>query len=186
MPSTITTFNGDVVCVLGAGGFVGARLCSRLVIAGAKEVRAIDVNFQPGGDEEKDTRIRHIRLDISDFKAVAAALEGAGTIFHLASAGMSGRGMLDKALCERVNVRGTENVVRACEEGHRQEAGVSDCLPCFFFHFTAFENVPSVLPRMWCGPHHAQPSIVRIKHRSSNSSAMTMSLHPHLHRNTLC
>jgi nucleoside-diphosphate-sugar epimerase len=116
--STVKTLRGEVVCVVGASGFVGRRLCERLVEAGAAEVRAIDVNFRGTATTGwKSLRIANIELDISDYEAVAAALDGVSTVFHLASAGMSGRAMLCKALCERVNVEGTRNIVRACTEG---------------------------------------------------------------------
>lgn len=116
--ASVQTLKGDTVCVVGAAGFVGRRLCERLIEAGAAEVRAIDVNFgREAATAERSRRIVRIEVDISDYDAVAAALHGSRTVFHLASAGMSGRAMLCKALCERVNVDGTRNIVRACTEG---------------------------------------------------------------------
>lgn len=55
-----------------------------------------------------------IRGDVRDHAQVEDALRGADCVFHAASYGMSGREQLDRSLTEQVNVRGTENVVRAC------------------------------------------------------------------------
>lgn len=58
--------------------------------------------------------IRFIQGDIRSLSAVEDAFTNASCIIHTASYGMSGREQLQTQLIEEVNVKGTENVIRAC------------------------------------------------------------------------
>lgn len=66
---------------------------------------------EPGKD-----RIEYFNGSVADYETVLRACRGCDGVFHLASFGMSGREMLQHELIRKVNVVGTENVVRACKE----------------------------------------------------------------------
>ncbi|NP_001032779.2 short-chain dehydrogenase/reductase family 42E member 1 isoform 2 [Danio rerio] len=55
-----------------------------------------------------------MRADIRDYAQVEKAVRGSHCVFHIASYGMSGREQLNRKLIEEVNVKGTENILRAC------------------------------------------------------------------------
>ncbi|KAJ3594230.1 hypothetical protein NHX12_006561 [Muraenolepis orangiensis] len=57
-----------------------------------------------------------VKGDIQDYSDVERAVSGVDCVFHSASYGMSGREQLNRRLIEQVNVRGTENVLKACVE----------------------------------------------------------------------
>jgi hypothetical protein len=78
-------------------GYVGSRLCERLLASGAQEVRALDVRFSNDGSDDSTQKAKHegeiirVVMDITkDCVALRSAFEGADIVFHLASAGMSG------------------------------------------------------------------------------------------------
>jgi nucleoside-diphosphate-sugar epimerase len=69
--------------VTGAAGFIGAHLVQALAQDGV-DVRAVDV--QPEPERSRLGTARYVRLDIRDDEALAAVIEGADTVYHLASA----------------------------------------------------------------------------------------------------
>lgn len=93
--------------VTGGGGFVGGKL------ARALRARGDDVTaFQRGSYPELEKAgIRCVKGDIADRHDVMALLHGVDVVFHVA-AKVGGAG--DPADFERVNVRGTENIIEAC------------------------------------------------------------------------
>src|SRR5437879_12484237 len=74
-----------VVAVLGAG-FIGLNLVRRLV-SGDSEVAVLDHNPAPA---DLVGRVRWIRGEFADPKAIAQVLEGAGVAFHLVSGTVPG------------------------------------------------------------------------------------------------
>ena len=103
-----------IALVTGGAGVVGKALCRELLARGVC-VRVLvlpgdtQAGFLPGGVEV-------FYGDVTDYGSIRAAFEGVDLVYHLAALLLStGRGAF-----ERVNVRGTENVVRAA-----REAGVS-------------------------------------------------------------
>ena len=94
-----------MILVTGATGFVGRRLVARLVEVG-RAVRALarreadlpEVEFVPG--------------DVRDLSTVVSAARGCETVTHLVGIIREGRG----ASFHDIHARGTDNVVRACEE----------------------------------------------------------------------
>lgn len=98
--------------VTGGGGYVGSYMVRALCDLGHKVV-LLDVK-KPTYVLPED--VRFIQADISDFESILPAFDDVDCVYHLASYGMSGREQLNKMLIETVNVKGTENVIRACQE----------------------------------------------------------------------
>ena len=107
---------GKHCLVTGGAGYVGSTIIRRLVASGCK-VRSLDViEYSHDGDVEC------IVADLRDYDAVRSACEGINTVFHVAALIKIQelyRPAL-KRLVYGVNVTGTENLLRACED-----AGVS-------------------------------------------------------------
>ena len=96
----------EPVLVTGATGFIGSHLVSRLMVEG-RSVRALVLP----GEEVPDTWADQVdvrRGDIADRAAVEAALDGAGTVIHLAAV-VQDWGRASEH--QRVTVQGTENVL---------------------------------------------------------------------------
>ena len=94
--------------VTGAGGFIGRRLCRRL--QATQNVRAIVRQEIDGPWDDAAT------IDLGTGEVSPAALEGAGVVFHLASKTHDIRESASTEDYERVNVRGTAALLRACRE----------------------------------------------------------------------
>lgn len=103
------------VVVTGGGGFVGSHLVGRLVEEG-HEVTALDIAFPHAAEAwwPKEAQRRHV--SVLNAAAVELAVDGAGTVFHLA-ADMGGvayfHSPADLAASMR-NGQMTLNVLRAC------------------------------------------------------------------------
>ena len=106
---------GPVCLVTGGNGYVGGHLVRRLLELGC-EVRAFDLTPFEG-----DSRVTSIVGDVRRMRDVRPACEGVDTVFHTAA--IINTLTLARPAIRRqvygVNVGGTENVIRAC-----QEAGV--------------------------------------------------------------
>ncbi|KAL3877516.1 hypothetical protein ACJMK2_035213 [Sinanodonta woodiana] len=96
--------------VIGGGGYVGFWLGKTLVKNGY-HVLLIDLR-PPIWTLHKD--MEFIQVDITIYSALEEVFKGIDCAYHMASYGMSGREQLNKKLIEAVNVKGTENVIRAC------------------------------------------------------------------------
>lgn len=99
----------EIVCVTGAGGFVGAALC-RALLKKDVTVRAIGRNEYP---HLQILGAQIVKADLRDGpETLAKAFEGATTVFHVASkVDMWG----DYKEFYEVNVKGTANVIAACK-----------------------------------------------------------------------
>jgi nucleoside-diphosphate-sugar epimerase len=101
----------STVAVTGAGGFIGAAVCRRLVAEGHSVV-GIDVD--PGAvTRVTETGAQFRRADTADRGAVRGALDGADLVVHTAALLPGGHTMADAI---RVNVGGTENVCVAAKD----------------------------------------------------------------------
>src|SRR5688572_307933 len=112
--------NGGIV-VTGGAGFIGSALVRGLLAEGAPKVTVID-NLLTGREEnlrEVATQVELRRVDVRDYEAVAGALGGARTVFHLAAIPPVPRSIDDPLPSHEVNIDGTFNVFRAA-----QQAGV--------------------------------------------------------------
>jgi nucleoside-diphosphate-sugar epimerase len=104
--------------VTGGAGFIGSALVRTLLAQGAGVVRVID-NFLTGYERnlhEIRLRIELHQSDIRNYDAVAAAIQGANVVFHLAAIPSVPRSILDPEPSHQVNIDGTFNVLRACAE----------------------------------------------------------------------
>jgi nucleoside-diphosphate-sugar epimerase len=101
------------ILVTGATGFIGRRLVARLVAEG-RAVRALVLPSETVDPAWGAVEVR--RGDVTDRAAVAAALDGARTLLHLAAVvGDWG----DEALFQRVTVGGTRHLLEAAARGTR-------------------------------------------------------------------
>ncbi|MGD0437193.1 MAG: SDR family oxidoreductase [Bryobacteraceae bacterium] len=105
--------------VTGGAGFIGSALVRRLVAAREGSVRVVD-NLLTGDEENlADVRcdIEFDRSDIRDYRSVAGALADADVVFHLAAIPSVPRSIQSPIPSHEVNIDGTFNVFRACQEG---------------------------------------------------------------------
>ena len=97
------------ILVTGGGGFLGSAVCRQLAEKGHDVValqRRPATHLAPFG-------VRSVEADITGAEAVLQAAEGCGAIVHTAGkAGIWG----EPEAYHRVNVDGTDNVLRACAE----------------------------------------------------------------------
>ncbi|MGH9380703.1 MAG: NAD-dependent epimerase/dehydratase family protein [Thermoanaerobaculia bacterium] len=98
-----------VAVVTGAAGFIGRHLVRRLVADGWR-VRGVDRH--PAQAFPESPEIEYHALDIRDAPAMAEAIRGADTVFHLASAHLELRA--PRGWYESVNVAGVDTLVAAC------------------------------------------------------------------------
>lgn len=116
----IPTLKGRRVLVTGAGGFIGSRLCERLVEHGA-EVRAL-VRYTSDGEAgwldrspirgEVDVR----RGDLADRDSVHDAVKDTDLVFHLGALIAIPYSYLAPESYVRTNILGTLNVLQAVRE----------------------------------------------------------------------
>lgn len=103
--------------VVGGAGFIGSALVRTLLAQGAARVGVID-NLLTGHasnlDEVKD-RVDLEHVDIRDYAGLAAALEGAEYVYHLAAIPSVPRSIHEPVPSHEVNIDGTFNVYRAAQ-----------------------------------------------------------------------
>lgn len=105
--------------VTGGAGFIGSALVRALLSEGAGRVVVVD-NLLTGKEEnlaEVRDSVDLRRVDIRDYDGVAAAVRGAGVVFHLAAIPSVPRSISDPIPSHTINIDGTFNVFRACAEG---------------------------------------------------------------------
>jgi nucleoside-diphosphate-sugar epimerase len=100
------------VLVTGALGFVGRHLADRLIARGD---RVILTDVQEHAEVPEPATYR--RVDVRDYEVIRSALEGVETVYHVASLVQTRQA--DAQMVWDVNLQGTQNLIRAC-----QEAGV--------------------------------------------------------------
>lgn len=101
---------GNSFLITGGGGYFGFRLACALLKTSSKVV-LFDVSAPI---QDLPEGLIFMQADIRDYAQVEKAVRGSHCVFHIASYGMSGREQLNRKLIEEVNVKGTENILRAC------------------------------------------------------------------------
>jgi nucleoside-diphosphate-sugar epimerase len=99
---------GGHAVVTGAAGFMGGHLVHALAMRGG-QVRAVDVRPDPG--RVRLRTVRYVCADIRNSAALQPSLEGAGTVYHLASVRLNGS---QKRLCREVNVEAAWGLAESC------------------------------------------------------------------------
>jgi NAD dependent epimerase/dehydratase len=118
--TTIRALKGRRVLVTGAGGFIGSRLCERLVEAGAS-VRAL-VRYTSDGEAgwlDRSPVRGHIEVkrgDLADRDSVADAVGNTELVFHLGALIAIPYSYLAPESYVRTNILGTLNVLQAVRE----------------------------------------------------------------------
>ncbi len=100
------------VLVTGATGFLGHWICKRLVESG-DEVIAF-ARSKKEIDSDLDSKVQFAYGDVTDLESLHSATSGVDEVFHLA--GVIGYRPSQHSLMFKVNVQGTENVIKACEK----------------------------------------------------------------------
>jgi UDP-glucose 4-epimerase len=102
--------------VTGAAGFIGSHLCRRLAADG-HEVVGLDDLSEGSIDNVGDIgELRFERGDICDPTVLERAARGCDVVFHLAARKSVQRSVEDPDAFDRVNVRGTFNVLESARE----------------------------------------------------------------------
>lgn len=117
-----TKWNDRIVLTTGAGGFIGSRLCERLVEEGAS-VRAFvrytsraEVGLLKQLPPEILANIEIIRGDLRDFSAVEQAAKEVEIVFHLGALISIPYSYVHPVETVQTNVIGTMNVLEACRK----------------------------------------------------------------------
>lgn len=115
-------WNDQTVLVTGAGGFIGSRLCERLVEEGAS-VRAFvrytsraEIGLLKQLPPEILANIEIIRGDLRDFNAVEQAAKDVDTIFHLGALISIPYSYVHPVETVQTNILGTMNILEACRK----------------------------------------------------------------------
>ncbi len=107
------TANGKLALVTGGAGFIGSHITERLLAEGYR-VRILD-NFSTGKRENipESPRLEVITGDVADFGTVQKAMENVVIAFHEAAIASVPETVGNPLASERVNYRGTLNVLEA-------------------------------------------------------------------------
>lgn len=112
---------GRVVCVTGAGGFVGSWLVKHLL---SKNFTVHGTVRNPQDEkyahlknlEKASENLKLFKADLLDYKSLTAAIEGCNGVFHTASPVPSGSVPNPEVELIEPAVKGTLNVLKACCE----------------------------------------------------------------------
>lgn len=107
----------DKILITGAAGFIGSHLVEFL-LEQKIPLRQLRLLI-PENESLKNLpplRFEIIRGDITDEKDAEKAIEGVDTIYHLAALTIDGGKYYPKSEYDRINVKGTENLLNACRD----------------------------------------------------------------------
>ena len=156
--------------VTGGSGFLGGAIIRQLQARG-DEVTCYSRRDVPG--------LRCVRGDVADAESVAGAIEGADTVFHVASkVGVWG----PHAEYHRTNVQGTENVIAACRR-HNVPRLVYTSTPSVVFHGQGMEGVDESAPyaESFLTPYQETKAAAEQAVLKANDEKLsTVALRPHL------
>jgi len=106
------------IVVTGGAGFIGSALVRGILAEGQPKVIVID-NLLSGREEnlsELGGKVDLRKVDIRDYDAVATAIAGADTVFHLAAIPSVPRSIDDPVPSHDVNINGAFNVFHAAHQ----------------------------------------------------------------------
>jgi UDP-glucose 4-epimerase len=111
--SDTETTGSKLVLVTGGAGFIGSHISERLLADGYR-VRILD-NFSTGKRENipDSPLVEVISGDVADFETVSSAMQGVAIVFHEAAIASVPETVGNPLASERVNYRGTLNVLEA-------------------------------------------------------------------------
>src|SRR5216683_121933 len=118
---------GARTLVIGGAGFIGSNLVSHLLAAG-ENVTVFDALLRPGTahnvawlqSHPQSSRLRLVKADVRDFKAVQAAVSDVDVIYHLAGQVAVTTSVTDPRTDFDINALGTLNVLEAARLGGRR------------------------------------------------------------------
>lgn len=111
-------YEGRPVCVTGGAGFIGGHLVDALLSLGAAitvidDLSSSTLDHLAGLIELEPERVRFVHGSILDDAAMADAVDGAKTIFHLGAIGSVPRSVAEPQRSWSVNATGTVRVMEA-------------------------------------------------------------------------
>jgi dihydroflavonol-4-reductase len=100
------------ILITGANGFLGSWM-TRALLSQGHEVRVL-ARANSDLSELLDLTFEKVIGDVTDYESVLRGMEGVDSVFHLA--GVISYRRSDRVLMEKVNIGGTQNILRACAE----------------------------------------------------------------------
>src|SRR5690606_27009597 len=121
-------YEGRAVCVTGGAGFIGGHLVDALLSLGSRIAVLDDLSNSTLAHlasliELEPDRVRFVHGSVLDDDAVADAVEGAGTIFHLAAVGSVPLSVAQPQRSWSVNATGTVRVLEAARRNWPRPTG---------------------------------------------------------------
>ena len=106
--------------VTGGAGFIGSHITDRLLADGHR-VRILD-NFSTGKRENipDPAAVEVIEGDVGDYETVRTAMEQVDIVFHEAAIASVPETVGNPLASERVNYRGTLNILEAARQADRK------------------------------------------------------------------
>lgn len=122
MSSTIgntVQFNGETVCVTGAGGFIASWLVKLLLergynVRGTAREPGDEKNVHLQNIEGAKERLKLLKADLLDYDSLLEAINGCSGVFHTASPVPSQRASNPEVEVINPALKGTLNVLKAC------------------------------------------------------------------------
>ncbi len=164
--------------VTGSSGFVGSHL-TRALAARGDEVVALDV--APPRVPFAESTVKPVSADLRDGKALADAVAGADTVFHVASRVQTRKARAEEVFA--VNVGGTKKLMDACrEKGVKKLVYVSSA--SVVYDGSDIENGDESLPypTKFHAPYAETKAIAEREVLSGNGKGdlATVSIRPHV------
>ena len=146
---------GRRVCVTGGAGFIGGHLVDALLSMGALVTVIDDLSNSSAAQiassiDRAPDQVRFVQASILDPDAMASAVDGAQTVFHLAAMGSVPMSIEDPARSWVVNATGTMRVLQACST-----AGVERVV--YSASSSAYGNNPALPKKETMAPEPESP-----------------------------
>ncbi|KAJ9523542.1 hypothetical protein QJQ45_007180 [Haematococcus lacustris] len=96
--------------VTGGAGFLGQHLVQQLLDTAQYDVTIFDIKAP------EDSKVTVVVGDLRRMDQLLAAVRGKDVVFHCAAAAPSAENAMNNTLMQAVNVDGTANIIKACQE----------------------------------------------------------------------